>query len=387
MRLLIDASGVTRRKAGVGVYATSLIKLLVRNQEIHIFILAQSDDADFDYSALPNVTMLWVPAWLWRKPPLRILFEQTVLPLFLLKHRIEVVHSLHYSFPLVSFGAKTVVTIHDMTSYSMPEVHLELKKRYYRFYIRAASRCADALIFVSKSAQADFVARLGPPNGLSRVIYHGKSERFALCRQEDLLCAVRERYGLPPRFVLYIGMIEPRKNLVRLVQAFAQIAPQHPDAALVIAGMKGWMYEDLFEEVRRLDLVQRVLFPGFIAEEDKPLLLCASSAFAYVSLYEGFGLPVLEALACGVPTVTSNTSSLPEVAGDAALLVDPICVEHIAMALHRLLSEPAFQETLRTRSVMQAARFTWEHTARLTQQTYCEVLELAKSIAPRGDLA
>ena len=384
MRLLIDASGVTREKAGVGVYAKNLINTLVDYPDLHLFLVAQSDDPDFDYSLRQNVTMLWVPSRFLRKRPLRLIFEQTVLPLLLRKHRIEVAHSLHYSFPLVSFGAKTVITIHDMTFFSMPEVHLQSKKRYYRFYIRAAAKRADALIFVSHSAERDFVKRFGTPRSVSRVVHHGRDSRFFPNRDEAQLTDVRARYLLPTRFILYIGMIEPRKNLVRLVQAFAEIAGTYPEVALVIAGMKGWMYEDLFAEVKRLNLETRVAFPGFVPEADKALLLCAAEVFAYVSLYEGFGLPVLEALSCAVPTVTSNTSSLPEVAGDAALLVDPLNVAQIARALERLLSEPVLREQLKEASLAQAARFTWQRTADSTLQTYRDVLASSHSSTAPG---
>lgn len=181
-------------------------------------------------------------------------------------------------------------------------------------------------------------------------------------------------------------MIEPRKNLVRLVQAFSEIASQYPETALVIAGMKGWMYDDLFEKVNKLGLESRVLFPGFIPEEDKHLLLCAAEVFAYVSLYEGFGLPVLEALACGIPTVTSNVSSLPEVAGDAALLVDPTNVEQIALALDRLLSDPELQQHLRETSILQAAQFTWKKMSLATLQVYRSTLYQINRHANSGEV-
>lgn len=159
MRLLIDATGVTKKKAGVGIYAKSLIDCLLLQNDFHLFLVVQDDDPDFDHTCRPNLTIIRVPARFMRISVLRLLFEQTVLPFLLWKHRIQVVHSLHYSFPLISFQAKTVVTIHDMTSFSMPEVHLPFKKAYYRFFIRASVKHANALIFVSYSAQNDFIAR------------------------------------------------------------------------------------------------------------------------------------------------------------------------------------------------------------------------------------
>jgi glycosyltransferase involved in cell wall biosynthesis len=257
----------------------------------------------------------------------------------------------------------------------MPEVHLAFKRLYYRFFIRLGGWLADALIFVSFSAQSDFVARFGQPKGLSAVVHHGKSEVFAPCLDESLLKDVRTKYNLPTHFILYVGMIEPRKNLVRLVEAFAKIAAFYPKTALVLAGKKGWLNDNLFEKIKQLGLESRVLFPGFVAEADKRFLLCAADVFAYVSLYEGFGLPVLEALACGVPTLSSNTSSLPEVAGSAAMLVNPMDVDEIALGLRRLLTDTVLRQELQKASLIQAARFSWQQAATGTLQVYKQTIE------------
>ncbi len=373
MRVLIDASGITKKKAGVGVYAKNLIDGLAKLPGLHLLIVAQDDDPDFDYSACPQITTLWLPSKLFRKTPLRMLWEQSVLPFLLRKHRVDVVHSLHYSFPLLRGKTRSVVTVHDMTFFSLPEMHLRTKQIYFRYFLRKSAVHADGLIFISDSARRDYIARLGSPAGLLSVIYHGKSENFTPCQNRSPVDPILLRYSLPARYILYIGTIEPRKNLVRLVEAFAQVAPEHPGVSLVIAGMKGWMFEGLFRRVQELGLGGLVVFPGFVAEQDKPALLWAAEVFAYVSLYEGFGLPVLEALACGVPTVTSNTSSLPEVAGDAALLVDPLSVEEIASALKRLLEDASLQAQLKHAAESQAAKFNWEATAEQTLQVYRDV--------------
>jgi glycosyltransferase involved in cell wall biosynthesis len=314
--------------------------------------------------------MITVPARIFRLVPLRFLLEQLFIPFLLVKHRVSVIHSLHYSFPLLHPGVKQVVTLHDMTSFTMPEVHLPLKAIYYRAFIRAAVRFADKLIFVSHSAQQDCAAMFRLRKQTSRVIHLGKTDIFMVSSNPTISDRVRCRYNIPPMFLLYVGTIEPRKNLVRLVSAFASIANIHKGCVLVIAGMKGWMYDDLFEKVRQLDLQSRVIFTGFISEEDKLALIQAATVFAYPSLYEGFGIPVLEAMACGIPTVTSNISSLPEIVGNAALLVDPTSVEEIAVALDRLLSDTDLREDLGRRSILQAALFTWEKTAKLTRDIY-----------------
>ena len=375
MRVLIDASGIRRNKAGVGVYAKELIDRLVVEPEIQLHLLVQDDDPDLDYGSLPTVRMVKVPSRFMRSRPLRILFEQTILPLILLRYRIEVLHSLHYSFPLVSFRAKKAVTIHDLTYVSMPELHLASKIWFYQYFLKKAATAADGLIFISRSAEADFQHYFGKPRGVSQVIHHGKSKTLQPMDDRSTVEAIREKYGLPKRVIVYIGTVEPRKNLTRLVEAFAEVSVEQPNVSLAIAGGQGWMYETLFQRVKELGMKSKVLFLGFVPEEDKRLLLCAAEVFAYVSLYEGFGLPVLEAMACGVPTLTSNTSSIPEVAGDAALLVDPLQTEEIAAALKRLLSEPDLRDQLRQASLAQAARFTWEKTANQTVAMYRRLSE------------
>ncbi len=379
MKILIDATSITKIKAGVGVYAKNLLDRLTRAPgTLQIVILAQDDDAELDFSYHPNVTMLWVPARLFRILPLRVLLEQVYLPLVLLLRGIKVVHSLHYALPLFCFGTRRVVTFHDMTFFTMPEVHRPFHLPYFKAFMRASVRQADHIIFISRSALKDCTAMLGRPHGSTSVIPHGKSEAFRPQSPGENLDRLREKYHLAERFVLYIGTIEPRKNLPRLVEAFATVAAKDPAIQLVIAGKMGWMAEGLFATIERLHLASRIVFTGFVAEEDKPSLLSACTMFVYPSLYEGFGLPALEAIACGAPTITSNTSSLPEVVGDAALLIDPTDTEALAAAMEKLLSSPDLREELKKKGPAQASQFTWERTAALTADVY-------RSMQPDGN--
>jgi glycosyltransferase involved in cell wall biosynthesis len=375
MRVLIDCTGITRNKAGVGVYARNLVEELTRLPHgPQYFLLVQDDDPDLDFSGRPGVTMIKVRARIFRKLPLRFLLEQLALPFLLLLHRIDVLHSLHYSFPLIRFGTKQVVTLHDMTFFNMPQAHERVKILYFRFFIRADVRLADRVIFASHSSLADCTARLGALRGTGTVIYHGKSAAFRADLPAGEIRRVRQKYGLNAEFVLFVGTIEPRKNLSRLVSAFATVCARHPGLMLVIAGMKGWMYDGLIEMVKELNLQSRVIFTGFVPEEEKPFLIAAAKVFAYPSLYEGFGIPVLEALACGVPTVTSNVSSLPEVAGDAALTIDPLSVAELSSALERLISDELLRERLTREALRQAAKFTWTKTAIMTLEVYNDAL-------------
>lgn len=379
MKVLFDATCVTKNKAGVGVYAANLLRELASMpSNLQLFVLAQDDDPSMDFGGRPNVRMIRVPAKIFRILPFRFLLEQIILPILVLWHRIDVVHSPHYSLPLMCFGARRIVTIHDMTFYNMPEFHDRFKVFYFRLFIWASAHLADGLIFVSHSAERDFRSRFNHYRNGSWVIHHGKSEAFHANLEPGHIERVRQTYGLGTNFALYIGTLEPRKNVARLVDAFVSIAAKHPELTLVIAGMKGWMYDGIYEAVANSGLESRVKFTGFIPEEDKPYLLAASTIFTYPSLYEGFGIPVLEALACGIPTITSNTSSLPEVAGEAALLIDPTQKEEISLAMDLLLSDSSLYKRLRKEAVLQAAKFTWRKTAQQTLTAYQEVVSDAK---------
>jgi glycosyltransferase involved in cell wall biosynthesis len=252
----------------------------------------------------------------------------------------------------------------------MPDMHLATKVRYFRFFTGAAARWADALTFVSQSAQRDFLKFFPNPAPSCTVVHLGKGPQFRPDINPDEVEQVVRKYGLRRPYVLYIGTIEPRKNLVRLVEAFSTLTQTHPTCTLAIAGMKGWLYESLFDLVITLGLENRVVFTGFVSEENKPYLIRGAEVFAYVSLYEGFGIPVLEALACGTPTLTSDISSIPEITGNSALLVNPSSVQEIAAGLERLLGDISLRDELSAKSISQAAHFSWAETAAGTLNVY-----------------
>jgi glycosyltransferase involved in cell wall biosynthesis len=222
----------------------------------------------------------------------------------------------------------------------------------------------------SEATRRDLIRQYGISETKIDVVYPGRDESLAPVHDPLLRNAVQARYGCRTPYILYLGTLHPRKNLVRLVQAFAQLRARASETEvplgqlqLVLAGQKGWLYQEIFAEVRRQGLEDHVTLTGYVAGEDLAALLSGAEAFAFPSLYEGFGFPVLEAMACGVPVVCSGTSSLPEVAGDAALLVEPRQVEAIASALFRLLTEPGLRPELVERGFAQAERFSWRRCA------------------------
>jgi glycosyltransferase involved in cell wall biosynthesis len=264
--------------------------------------------------------------------------------------------------------AVTIFTVADVTYLSHAATHAFWNRTYLRLMMPRFLRAADAVVGISRCTVNEAAAAYPFIAGKTHVIYPGVSPRFRRVDDPARLADVRARYHLPPRFLLYVGTIEPRKNLPVLFEAFKAAAVT--DVQLVIAGKKGWLYDETFARLRALGLENDVCFPGFVPDDDLPALYSLADGFVFPSLYEGFGLPVAEALACGCPVISSNTSSLPEVAGDAALLAAPDDVRGWAEAIARICADPALRADLSARGPQQAARFTWEAAASQTRALY-----------------
>ncbi len=362
------ASGTASyRSAGISAYIVNLLRSLSR-QAVEwrsiVFWGAEQFPADvplpFRRSSLPTY-----------HPLVRIFWEQVLLPLALQRLHAALLHAPAFVGPLAS-PCPQVITIHDLSFLRYPQFFRRSNRLYLRWMTGIACRRAAGVIAVSQFTAREVTDLLGVPSERVHTIYHGVESRFQPLSFEEV-ARFRQEQGLPERFILHLGTLEPRKNLLTLVRAFARL--HDSEVHLVLAGGKGWFYEDIFAEVERLGLQDRVHFPGYVSAESQVLWYNAATAFAYLSHYEGFGLPVLEALACGIPTVTGDATSLPEVAGDGALTVDAENVAAVAEGLHRLLTDTALREMLRERGLRHAGRFTWEETARQTSALYTSLLE------------
>jgi glycosyltransferase involved in cell wall biosynthesis len=371
LHVLIDLTQVPAGRMGIGSYAENLLaQFHTVAPEIRFTAILQSDDAPLRAAIPSRFRILQVPARLCRLLPFRLAVEQFLLPFLAWRYRADVIHSLHYSLPQFSGGAKRVVTMHDMTAYVLPHMHTQLKGAYMRFFIRRAIRQADHLIFISQSARDECRRWFGQPLPNATVIHHGKSDAFRPDGPVQELADVRARYGLPEQYLLYLGTLEPRKNVPLLLRAFAELAHRHPEARLVIAGKKGWYFDEIFHTAEALNLQDRVLFTGYIDEPDKPALIRGALLFIYPSLHEGFGIPVLEAMASGVATIAGDRTSIPEIAGDGALLINPESLAELIDALELLYSNPDARARLATKGLEQATKFAWEKTAEETAAVY-----------------
>jgi len=299
------------------------------------------------------------------RPLARVAWEQTLLPLHLITQRADVVHGLVNVLPLAT-RTPGVVTVHDLSFVHTPQSLPPLKRVYQTRLCAASVARARRVIAVSRQTAEDVERWLGVPPAKITVIPNGVAPTFT---PGDAAAAARFRQakGLPARYLLYLGTLEPRKNLELLVRAFARWRAQAPPAdqeiALVLAGGKGWYYDTIFRQVEAVGLQDLVRFAGFVPAAELPDWYRAAHAFLYPSLFEGFGLPVLEAMACGLPVLCSQSASLLEVTGDAALTFPADDEEALAQAIALLAGQPALLGALCARGLAQAARFSWRRAA------------------------
>jgi glycosyltransferase involved in cell wall biosynthesis len=304
------------------------------------------------------------------RPLARILWEQAFQPAALRQTGVDLAHGPAFVAPLAA-PCPTVVTVHDLSFLRFPHLFRPANRLYLRLFTRASVRRARQVIAVSAHAADETVRLLGADPHKVHVVYHGVDPLFRPLPPDEV-AAWREARGLPERLMLAVGTLEPRKNLPRLIEAFANL--RRPDLTLALVGGRGWYEQEIFTCVERLGVKGQVIFPGYVANEELLWWYNAATVFAYPSLYEGFGLPVLEAQACGTPVLTADSSALPEAAGDGALLVDPYRVEAIAEGLRRLLDDEGLREQMRQRGLAHAARFNWQHAAAETVAVYHQAL-------------
>lgn len=304
-------------------------------------------------------------------PVSRIAWEQFAAPFELRRLKPDLLHGMAFALPLAWRGP-SVVTIFDLSFIRHPERLSAARRLYLRAFTRASARRATRVLAISRSARDEIHELLGVPLDCIDVAYPGVSPDFYR-RTPAEIEAFRREHGLPERFILYLGTLEPRKNLETLIHAYARL-PQRREVRLVLAGARGWQTEGLFELIETLGLAEDVLTTGYLSGSALPMWYNASELFAYPSLYEGFGMPVVEAMACGAPVVASHATSLPEAAGPAGTLLPPTDVDAWVDAIARLLDDEDTRRSLSRRGQQHARQFTWQQTARQTAECYHRAL-------------
>lgn len=360
------SSSESYRAAGINWYIHNLLQHLpsaVGDHRLTVFL------GDKEASRSLHAVATRVSALPTRNPVVRILWEQIAQPVQLLRAGVDLLHSLAFVQP-VALPCAGIVTIYDLSFVLFPQRFPPWRRMYLRWGAGFSARSARRVIAISESTKQDIVRFLGVPESKVDVVACGVDEDFRPMESAEKVDVLRSRRHLPPKMLLFVGTLEPRKNLTTLLRSYALLKQRFEPPPLVIGGPTGWRHEEIFSLAQELDLQDDVLFPGFIPREELPLWYNAASAFVYPSLYEGFGLPPLEAMACGTPVVASNASSLPEVVGDAGLLVEPTDAEELAQAMQRVLSDDDLRDSLRRKGLERAKKFSWPRAARETARAY-----------------
>lgn len=372
MRLGYLTYGLDRAPTGIGRYAVQLLTALAAlpdGPEIVLLTTEREDHhglwARFECHALPGCHLL----------PGLLSVGNLALSRAVARLRLDLVHDPNGIAPFLgpAWGAGRITTLHDAIPFVHPMSHARLDNWRYRLMLPLAVRAADRVLTDSNCSRVDLCRFLGlRPDQVQAIPLAGEPGMMPLAASST--APILARYRIRPPYLLYVGGLNGRKNIPRLLEAYAHLRARHPAVTLVIAGRRQWQAGAIDEAFRRLALEGRVHFTGYVADADLPALYSAAELFVFPSLYEGFGLPPLEAMACGTPVVTTNVSSLPEVVGDAALMVDPYDSAALAAALERALTDSALRAELRCKGLQRAAQFSWERTARETLAVYRQVL-------------
>ncbi|HMH50826.1 MAG TPA: glycosyltransferase family 1 protein [Candidatus Acidoferrum sp.] len=382
VRVAVDGQPLLGPLAGIGHYTHQLIHALARVEPRHrYYVVAPRPLRRLSLRSLPlsnfsepNVEVAVSPWWAVLRARLRHPLARTAV-LKAVDPPVDVFHATNNVFPYPVPAARNVLTVHDLTLLRFPEWHPARRLAVMVPALGPAMRQADRIIAPSCSTRDDLVRLLSVDPERISIVPYGVAPNFTPGSAASVTARL-EAFGLRPgEYVLFMGTIEPRKNLLRLLEAVEQAAPKI--GPLVVAGGRGWNDDRILRTMARLESAGRVRSLGYVPDDARPALLGGARAFAFPSLYEGFGLPPLEAMACGTPVVTSNVASLPEVVGDAALCVDPTDVAALAAALTRVWSDDALHADLRARGLARAALFSWDRTARLTLDVYRTVLDRA----------
>jgi len=385
MHVAIDYTAAVRQGAGIGRYTRNLIRALAELDTVNLYTLFVAGgwgEGDGDgLGAWPdNFRVRSIPL---TDRVMRIFWQRirVPLPIQLLTGSIDLFHSPDFVLPPLG-RTPALLTVHDLSFLRVPRYFVPGFRNYLERAVSRGVRRACHILADSESTRRDLIEFMQVSPEKVTVLYPGVEPRFRRVEDEAMLARVAQRYALPQRFILGLSTLQPRKNFEGLIDAYRQlVAGAHDtqeisDLHLVICGGYGWMYESMLERIKSYGLEERVHLPGYVHDEDLPALYSLAAVFAFPSWYEGFGLPVLEAMVCGTPVVAADNSSLPEVVGGGGLLIDAADTDQLARALGRVLTEPDLRARLIAAGHVQAAQFAWDQAARSLLRIYQQFVAL-----------
>lgn len=368
IRVGIDAQAIGTNFSGNEIYIKNVIQNLSSAEQFEYVLFVNKN---YNYAGDFTHSDYRLNQFKTRSPFLRLPFE---FPFRISTEKLDVLH-VQYTAPLFA-SCPVVTTIHDISFEHYPEYFTKKERAFLKVGVRQTAKSAAKIITVSEYSKRDIMETYKIPEDKVKVTYNSIDQSFRVIDDKRQLENVAAKYGIGGDYILAVGNLQPRKNIPRLLQAYRRLREDHPDitAKLVVVGRKAWLYESIFEELKGFRYVDDVILTDYVPKEDLPLLYNAAKLFVYPSIFEGFGLPVLESMACGTPVITSKTSCLPEIAGNAAVLVDPFQVEDIAEAMSRLLSSNTKLIEHSTKGLLRAQEFSWEKTGRQTMDIYRSVV-------------
>jgi len=372
MRIAIDARmGHTR--VGIGAYVRGLLNGLAKIDKINNYYIIINKNKKENFVPVQDNFHKIYTGVTYSDYLRRDFWEQLYLPLILHRYKIDIYHGPNFVLPILA-NVKMIVTVYDLTLFTIPKIYTLLPRFRIKKLIKMSTRRSNIIIAGSNNSKKDIVSILKLPEDKVKVIYISVDKEYKPINDRNKMNLVKKKYKINGKFIIHVGSLKATKNIPRLIEAYSGLPVVIlKKYLLVITGKKGWKYEEIHTAIKRLRLENNIIFTGFVDDNDLPLLINAASLLAFPSLYEGFGIPPLEAMACGTPVIASNASSIPEVVGDAALLFDPYNVEEITEAMYRALTDEQLRNKLRKRGFERVKQFSWEKAARETLKLYEEV--------------
>lgn len=382
MRIGIDCRTILNpdkgEAAGVGHYTYQLVRHLSehapKDAEFVFFFDEKVADAKLEKFKKEGIEAKFFP-FIQYKTFLPLAYSHFLVTAFLRRENLDLLHSPIPHLPL-SYNNPAVVTVHDLAIYKYPKLFPSGQQVSTKVVVPRTLKKAKKIVAVSQATKNDIIELFDIPEDKIEVIYNGLDKRFFERASEKEIEEIKARYNIKKRYILFIGTLEPRKNIERLVEAFNRVRAKKTDWQLVVAGREGWSAEKIYEKAMSSPYRKDIIFTGYIAADDVNPLLSGAEIFVSPSIYEGFGMPVTEALAQGLPVITSKYGSLPEVAGKAAILIDPYEVTDIAGAINLLIEDKKFRDEIREIGFKQAQKYSWEKCARDTLKVYQQALDL-----------